>query len=95
MRPKMAEDIVDELKARGDALSLRAARYIEIKRTTCRLLSSRVAIAVEFLDAQYGHQTAHLTPPEQIEVAHELTRRLTRVVAEIIDENFVEAEEQL
>jgi hypothetical protein len=27
------KDIVDELQARGDALSLRAARYIRMKRT--------------------------------------------------------------
>ena len=31
----MAEDIVDELEAEGSALSLRAARYIRIKRITC------------------------------------------------------------
>jgi phosphoribosylformylglycinamidine (FGAM) synthase PurS component len=30
----MAEDIVDELEARGDPLSIRAARYIRIKRNT-------------------------------------------------------------
>lgn len=30
----MPEDIVDELEARGDSLSLRAARYIRIKRNT-------------------------------------------------------------
>lgn len=30
----MAEDIVDELEADGTALSLRAARYIRIKRHT-------------------------------------------------------------
>jgi hypothetical protein len=28
------EDIVDELEARGDPLSVRAARYIRIKRST-------------------------------------------------------------
>jgi len=36
----VAEDIADELRARGDSLSLRAARYIEIKRTTCRGLEA-------------------------------------------------------
>lgn len=30
----MAEDIVDELEVRGDPLSMRAARYIRIKRNT-------------------------------------------------------------
>lgn len=34
----MAEDIVDELEAEGSVLSLRAARYIRIKRTSCDLL---------------------------------------------------------
>lgn len=34
----MAEDIVDELEAEGSVLSLRAARYIRIKRTSCALL---------------------------------------------------------
>ncbi len=32
---KMAEDIVDELNAKGDPLSLRAARYISVKRAYC------------------------------------------------------------
>lgn len=36
----MAEDIVDELEARGDSLSMRAARYIRVKRTTCELLEA-------------------------------------------------------
>mgnify|MGYP007131755373 CR=1 FL=1 len=36
----MAEDIVDELRARGDPLSLRAARYIEIKRSWAEALDA-------------------------------------------------------
>jgi hypothetical protein len=34
--PTEPVDIAEELEARGDALSLRAARYISIKRTTER-----------------------------------------------------------
>jgi hypothetical protein len=33
---KEPQDIVDELEARGDDLSMRAARYIRIKRGTAR-----------------------------------------------------------
>lgn len=49
----MAEDIADELRARGDPLSLRAARYIDVKRTTCRLLEAeRRAMAQKSLAAE-------------------------------------------
>jgi hypothetical protein len=43
----MAEDIVDELRARGDPLSMRAARYIEVKRSWAAALEADRHAAAE------------------------------------------------
>lgn len=51
-------DIVEELEARGDALSLRAARYIRIKRTSLRLVEethSRLCSRLLKQEAEHVH----------------------------------------
>jgi len=54
----MAEDIVDELEAEGSNLSLRAARYISIKRTSCRALEAdRHAMAQRSLATESSEPT--------------------------------------
>lgn len=51
----MAEDIVDELEAEGSELSLRAARYIRVKRSwAASLEADRHAAAQRSLEQDNG-----------------------------------------
>jgi hypothetical protein len=52
-------------------------------------MSKEVTIAVEAIDAAYGHHTAHLTPWEQMRVALELIRRLSSVTEGIAKDEII------
>jgi hypothetical protein len=58
----MPEDIVDELEAEGSPLSLRAARYIRIKRQTEEGLESQLRSMCRkslALESQVQHGAEH------------------------------------